>query len=116
MGKRLPEIITSVEQASDCISLIGGYETEFDVDAAALRIVQFFDFQYFVFGAFFRSGEREHYRYVFGCAPEWCYLYIKNKWYAIDPFIGYQPYPNRSFQSAQPDDRGGARQSWQVAR
>lgn len=89
MEKRLPEIITSIEQANDCISLIGGYETEVDVDAAAMRIVQFFDFQYFVFGTFFRSGEREHYRYIFGCAPEWCYLYIQNKWYAIDPLIEY---------------------------
>jgi len=89
MEKPSLEIITSVEQANDCISLIGGYETEFDVDEAARRIVQFFDFQYFVFGALYRNGEQEHYRYIFGCAPEWCYLYIQNKWYAIDPFIGY---------------------------
>lgn len=89
MEKPLPEPITSVEHASDCISWIGGYETEVDVEAAARHIVQFFDFQYFAFGAIYRSGEREHYRYLFGCAPEWCYRYIQNKWYAIDPFIGY---------------------------
>lgn len=89
MEKLPPEIITSVEQANDCISLIGGYETEFDVDAAARQIVQFFDFQYFVFSALYRNGEQEHYRYIFGFAPEWCYLYIQNKWYAIDPSIGY---------------------------
>lgn len=89
MEKRLPEIITSVEHANDYISWIGGCKTEFDVNAAARQIVQFFNLQYFVFGALYRNGEQEHYRYIFGCAPEWCYLYIQNKWYAIDPFIGY---------------------------
>jgi len=37
----------------------------------------------------FRDGRREHYRYLVGCEPEWCFLYDSNKWYAIDPFIDY---------------------------
>ena len=42
-----------------------------------------------MFGAFFRTRDREDYRYLVGCAPKWCYLYNGNKWYAIDPFIEY---------------------------
>jgi hypothetical protein len=33
--------------------------------------------------------QREQYRYLVGCAPQWCYVYNQNKWYAIDPFIDY---------------------------
>lgn len=89
MGKRLPEPVTSLESANDCISWISGYETEAEVEAAARQIVLYFDLQCFVFGALYRTGGREHYRYLVGCAPEWCYLYNQSKWYAIDPFIEY---------------------------
>ena len=89
MEKPITESITSADNAIDCISWISGYETEVDVEAASKRIVQFFDLQYFAFGALYKSVEQEHYRYIFGFAPDWCYRYIQNKWYAIDPFIGY---------------------------
>lgn len=75
--------------ASEQISWIGGYETEAEVEAAARQIVEYFGLQSFVFGAFFRAGARENYRYLVGCVPQWCYLYNGNKWYAIDPFIDY---------------------------
>ena len=83
------EVPESSQDASDRISWIGGYETEADVQAAARQIVEYFGLQSYVFGAFFRSGERENYRYLVGCVPQWCYLYNGNKWYAIDPFIDY---------------------------
>lgn len=83
------EALESSQDASDRISWIGGYETEADVQAAARQIVEYFGLQSYVFGAFFRSGERENYRYLVGCVPQWCYLYNRNKWYAIDPFIDY---------------------------
>ena len=89
MGSGFPEAVRSFEDASIRISWISGYETEAEVEAAARQIVQYFGLQSFVFGTLFRSGEREHYRYLVGCAPEWCYLYNQNKWYAIDPFIDY---------------------------
>lgn len=89
MGSGSPEAIRSFEDANDRISWISGYETEAEVEAAARQIVEYFGLRSFVFGAFFRSGEREHYRYLVGCVPEWCYLYHQNKWYAIDPFIDY---------------------------
>ncbi len=88
VGRNL-ERIGSLEDANDRVSWISGYETEAEVEAAARQIVEYFDLESFVFGALFRSGEREHYRYLVGCAPEWCYLYNQNKWYAIDPFIDY---------------------------
>jgi len=84
-----PEAIGSFEDASDRISWLNGYETEAEVEAAARQIVEFFGLQSFVFGAMFRNGEREHYRYLVGCEPEWCFIYDKNKFYAIDPFIDY---------------------------
>ena len=89
MGSRRPESIGSFEDADDRISWISGYETEAEVDAAARQIVEYWGLQSFVFGAMFRNGEREHYRYLVGCEPEWCFLYNQNKWYAIDPFIDY---------------------------
>lgn len=85
----MSEPISSVEIANDCITRIGGCETESEVEEAARRVVQFFGFEHFAFAAVYRHGEQEHYRYLFGSAPEWCYLYIQNKWYAIDPLIGY---------------------------
>ena len=89
MGNRHPEAIESFGDANDRISWISGYETEAEVEAAARQIVEYFGLEAFVFGALFRSGEREHYRYLVGCRPEWCYLYNQSKWYAIDPFIDY---------------------------
>ena len=89
MASAQPEAIRSLEDANDRMSWIGGYETEAEVEAAARQIVSYFGMQSFVFGAFFRTGERENYRYLVGCVPEWCYLYNGNKWYAIDPFIDY---------------------------
>ena len=89
MAGEQPDLIRSFEDANDRISWISGYETEAEVEAAARQIVAYFGLQSFVFGAFFRTGERENYRYLVGCAPEWCYLYNGNKWYAIDPFIDY---------------------------
>src|SRR5437879_1199919 len=57
---------------------------------SAVRKVRIYrDREAFVCGALFRNGEREHYRYLVGCKPEWCFLYNQNKWYAIDPFIDY---------------------------
>jgi len=84
-----PELINSFEFANESISWISGYENEAAVDDAARQIVRYFGLEAFVFGALFRSGEREHYRYLVGCKPEWCFLYNQNKWYAIDPFIEY---------------------------
>lgn len=84
-----PEAIGSFEDANDRVSWISGYETEAEVEAAARQIVEYFGLQSFVFSALFRTGEREHYRYLVGCEPEWCFLYNQNKWYAIDPFIDY---------------------------
>lgn len=89
MGSRSLEAIGSFGDADDRISWISGYETEAEIEAAARQIVEYFGLQSFVFGALFRSGEREHYRYLVGCTPEWCYLYNQKKWYAIDPFIDY---------------------------
>ena len=89
MANGQPETIRSHEDATDRISWISGYETEAEVEAAARQIVEYFDLKSFVFGAFFRTGERENYRYLVGCVPEWCYLYNGNKWYAIDPFVEY---------------------------
>lgn len=89
MAGKPPEAIGSVEQAADRIAWISGYETESAVEAAARQIIEYFGLQAFVFGAFFRTGERENYRYLVGCVPEWCYLYNGNKWYAIDPFVDY---------------------------
>lgn len=89
MANEQPEAIRSHEDANDRISWISGYETEAEVEAAARQIVEYFDLKSFVFGAFFRTGERENYRYLVGCVPEWCYLYNGNKWYAIDPFVDY---------------------------
>ena len=89
MGSNLSEPITSFESANDSISWISGYETEADVQDASREIVRYFDLESFVFGALFKSGDQEHYRYLVGCEPEWCYLYNQHKWYAIDPFIDY---------------------------
>jgi DNA-binding CsgD family transcriptional regulator len=89
MGSAFPDAIKSLEDANARISWISGYETEADVEAAARQIVEYFGLPSFVFGAFFRAGERENYRYLVGCVPQWCYLYDQNKWYAIDPFIDY---------------------------
>lgn len=89
MASRPPEAIRSFEQANDRISWISGYESEAEVEAAARQIVEYFGLPSFVFGAFFQSGPREHYRYLVGCVPQWCYLYNEHKWYAIDPFIDY---------------------------
>jgi DNA-binding CsgD family transcriptional regulator len=83
------EPITSLEAANESISWISGYETEAEVKDAAQEIIRYFGFDAFVFGALSRTGEREHYRYLVGCAPEWCYTYTQNKWYAIDPYIDY---------------------------
>jgi DNA-binding CsgD family transcriptional regulator len=81
--------ISSLEAANESISWISGYETEAEVKDAAQEIVGYFGFDAFVFGALSRTGEREHHRYLVGCAPEWCYTYAQNKWYAIDPYIDY---------------------------
>ena len=89
MESKSPDAIGSFEDANDRISWINGYETETEVEAAARQIVENFGLQSFVFSALFRSGEREHYRYLVGCEPDWCFLYNQNKWYAIDPFINY---------------------------
>ncbi|HXM80425.1 MAG TPA: autoinducer binding domain-containing protein [Burkholderiales bacterium] len=89
MGRARPDPINSFEFANESISWISGYENEAAVDDAARQIVRYFGLEAFVFGALFRSGEREHYRYLVGCKPEWCFLYNQNKWYAIDPFIEY---------------------------
>lgn len=89
MGIQSPEAIGSLEEANDRISWLSGYESETEVEAAARQIVEYFGLQSFVFGALFRNGEREHYRYLVGCEPEWCFLYNQHKWYAIDPFIDY---------------------------
>jgi DNA-binding CsgD family transcriptional regulator len=89
MQEGQPEGVASPDDAGARISWIGGYETEAEVEAAARQIVEYFGLQSFVFGAFFRTGGRENYRYLVGCVPEWCYLYNGNKWYAIDPFIEY---------------------------
>src|SRR5215210_1427845 len=89
MTNRFADPVTSLEQANDRVSWISGYETEAEVKDAAQQIVHYFGFDVFVFGALSRTGEREHHRYLVGCAPEWCYAYTQNKWYAIDPFIDY---------------------------
>ncbi len=89
MESRPAETIGSLEEANDRISWLGGYESESEVEAAARQIVEYFGLQSFVFGALFRNGEREDYRYLVGCEPEWCFLYNERKWYAIDPFIDY---------------------------
>lgn len=89
MRKPPPEGIQSLEDAGHRISWISGYETEAEVEAAARQIVEYFELEAYVFGAFFRTGGREHYRYLVGCTPEWCYLYNENKWYVIDPFVEY---------------------------
>src|ERR1700682_1413019 len=89
MASEQPEAIRSFEDANDRISWISGYETETEVEAAARQTLEYLGLQSFVFGAFFRTGERENYRYLVGCVPEWCYLYNGNKWYAIDPFIDF---------------------------
>ncbi len=89
MERLRPESIDSFEFANESISWISGYENEAAVDDASRQIVRYFGLEAFVFGALFRNGEREHYRYLVGCKPEWCFLYNQNKWYAIDPFIDY---------------------------
>ena len=89
MASGSPEAIKSFEDANERIWWISGYESEAEVEAAARQIVEYFGLPSFVFGAFFRSGPREHYRYLVGCVPQWCYLYNEHKWYAIDPFIDY---------------------------
>ncbi|HYS84564.1 MAG TPA: autoinducer binding domain-containing protein [Bradyrhizobium sp.] len=89
MGSRSPNPIGSFDDANDRIAWINGYETEADVEAAARQIVEYFGLHWFVFSALVRSGEHEHYRYLVGCEPDWCYLYNQHKWYAIDPFIDY---------------------------
>ena len=89
MQQRVPQVTRSLEQLNELISWISGYETEADVSAAALQIVNQLDLESYVFGALRRVGNREQYRYLVGCAPQWCYLYNQNKWYAIDPFIDY---------------------------
>lgn len=89
MESQSPEEIGSFEDANDRVAWINGYETEAEVGAAARQIVNYFGLQSFVFGALFRDGERENYRYLVGCEPAWCFLYDQHKWYAIDPFIEY---------------------------
>ena len=89
MASGSPDAIHSLEQANERIWWISGYESEVEVEAASRQIVEYFGLPSFVFGAFFRSGPREHYRYLVGCVPQWCYLYNQNKWYSIDPFIDY---------------------------
>ena len=89
MTSKCAEPITSLDTANECIAWISGYETEAEVTDAARQIVHYFGLDAFVFGALSKSGEREHHRYLCGCAPEWCFMYQQNKWYAIDPFIDY---------------------------
>lgn len=89
MAGHVPESLTSFESLDDSISWIRGYETETEVLDASRQIIVYLGFQTFVFGALSRSGEREHYRYLLGCDPQWCFLYNENKWYAIDPYIDY---------------------------
>jgi hypothetical protein len=83
------ERITSGDTASECISWISGYETASNVNDAAQQIVHYFGLDAFVFGALSKTGAREHHRYLVGCAAEWCYTYMQNRWYAIDPYIDY---------------------------
>ncbi len=89
MTKDPAEPLASFESINDSISWISGYETEAEVLDATRQIVVQFGLQTFVFGALARTGEREHYRYLVGCDPEWCFLYNENKWYAIDPCMDY---------------------------
>lgn len=89
MQSKRAEPITSLDTANERITWISGYETETEVTDAARQIVHYFGLDAFVFGALSKSGEREHHRYLVGCAPEWCFTYTQNKWYAIDPFIDY---------------------------
>src|SRR5207302_2882065 len=89
MENERPEPNGSSQDAGDRGSWIRGYETEAEVEAASRQLVEYFGLQPFVFGAFFRTGERANYGYLVGCVPEWCYLYNGNKWYAIDPFVDY---------------------------
>lgn len=89
MRQRTVQLTRSLEQLNTWISWISGYETEADVSAAARQIVNQLELESYVFGALRRVGGREQYRYLVGCAPQWCYLYDQNKWYAIDPFIDY---------------------------
>lgn len=77
------------ESVNDSISWIRGYETAAEVLDASRQIILYFALQTFVFGALSRTGAREHYRYLVGCNPEWCFLYNENKWYAIDPCLDY---------------------------
>lgn len=79
----------SSETANDSISWISGYEAEAEVKDAAQQIVEYFGLDAFVFGVLSRTGQRDHHRYLVGCAPEWCFTYTQNKWYAVDPFIDY---------------------------
>ena len=89
METQRPRRLSSSEGANDWISWISGYESEYEVEAAARQIVEYFGFQSYVFGALSRASAREQYRYLVGCSPRWCYVYHENKWYAIDPFIDY---------------------------
>jgi hypothetical protein len=89
MRSQSAQTLSSLESANESISWISGYETEVEVQDAARQIVKYFKMDAFVFGALSRTGEREHHRYLVGCALEWCHAYTQNKWYAIDPFIEY---------------------------
>src|SRR5260370_7197399 len=93
MGRLRPDSINSFEFANESISWISGYENEAAVDDASRQIVRYFGLEAFVFGALFRNGGREHYRYLVGCKPDWCFLYNQSKWYALDPFLAH-PLPH----------------------
>jgi len=83
-GKAAPESINSFEFANESISWISGYENEAAVDDASRQIVRYSAPRGIRLRRLVRNGEREHYRYLVGCKPEWCFLYNQNKWYAID--------------------------------
>lgn len=89
MASHPAEPLPSFESVDDSISWIRGYETEAEVLDASRQIIVHFGLHTFVFGALSRTGEREHYRYLVGCDPEWCFLYTENKWYAVDPCVDY---------------------------
>jgi len=89
MANKVSEPRVPYESVNDSISWIRDYETEAEVLDASRQIVLYFGLETFVFGALSRTDDREHYRYLVGCNPEWCFLYDLNKWYAIDPCVDY---------------------------
>lgn len=84
----VPNLYYTTDLAQDLKAGLG-INSPFGLDTKypARQIVEYFDLPSFVFGAFFRTGGREDYRYLVGCVPEWCYIYNGNKWYASTPSL-----------------------------